>query len=89
MSPPTIGVVAVVSRACTPGGHVPPADRERIDEAAQAVGYRPNIVARSLSTRRANTIAVAMTRPGTRSLPTVRNGLGNELQATGSRCSCF
>ena len=69
-SPPTIGDVAAlagvsrsaVSRAYTPGAHVSPANRERIAAAAEALGYRPNLIARSLSTRRSNMIAVAMTR---------------------------
>jgi DNA-binding LacI/PurR family transcriptional regulator len=51
---------SAVSRAFTPGASVSPATRERIEAAAQALGYRPNLVARSLITRRSNLIGVTV-----------------------------
>jgi DNA-binding LacI/PurR family transcriptional regulator len=41
---------AAVSRAFTPGASVSPKTRVRIEEAASALGYSPNILARSLTT---------------------------------------
>lgn len=53
---------SAVSRAYTPGASVSRAMRARIEKAAAALGYRPNLIARSLSTQRRTTVAVAMTR---------------------------
>ncbi|RYD25195.1 MAG: LacI family transcriptional regulator, partial [Lysobacteraceae bacterium] len=68
--PPSIDSVAriagvsrsAVSRAYTPGASVAPATRARIDEAARQVGYRPNLLARSLSRQHSRTIGIAVTR---------------------------
>lgn len=68
--PPSIDSVAriagvsrsAVSRAYTPGASVAPATRARIDEAARQVGYRPNLLARSLSRQHSHTIGIAITR---------------------------
>jgi DNA-binding LacI/PurR family transcriptional regulator len=51
---------SAVSRAFTPGASVSPATRERIVAAARELGYRPNLVARSLITRRSNLIGVTV-----------------------------
>lgn len=96
-SPPTIGDVAAlagvsrsaVSRAYTPGAHVSPANRERIAAAAKALGYRPNLIARSLSTRRSNTIAVAMTRLENSFHADLLQHLGHELQERGLQMLLF
>jgi DNA-binding LacI/PurR family transcriptional regulator len=53
---------SAVSRAYTPGASVSGVTRAKVAEAAAKLGYRPNLVARSLSTRRSNTIAIALTR---------------------------
>ena len=94
---PTIGDVAAlagvsrsaVSRAYTPGAHVSPANRERIAAAAEALGYRPNLIARSLSTRRSNTIAVAMTRLENAFHADLLQHLGRELQGRGLQMLLF
>src|SRR3546814_15975031 len=52
--------VASASRALNGHHSVTPATRERVLSAAQALNYVPHIGARSLSTRRSNTIGVVL-----------------------------
>ena len=54
---------SAVSRVFTPGASVSAGMREKVLDAAQQLGYRPNLVARSLITRRSSLIGVAV--PGT------------------------
>ncbi len=49
-----------VSRAFDPSTSVAPETRERILQAAQELGYKPNVIARSLSTRRTNIVGLVM-----------------------------
>lgn len=49
---------ATVSRALSNGSHVRPAVRERVLAAAAQLGYRPNLVARSLRVQRSKTIGL-------------------------------
>lgn len=51
---------SAVSRAFTPGASVAEATRKRILQAAQALGYQPNLMARSLATKRSNIVALAI-----------------------------
>jgi len=51
---------SAVSRAFTPGASVAATTRKRILEAAEALGYQPNLMARSLATRRSNIVALAI-----------------------------
>lgn len=51
---------SMVSRAFDPRGRVSPENRARILEAAERLGYRPNVIARSLSTRRSGIVALVM-----------------------------
>lgn len=51
---------SAVSRAFTPGASISGVMRERVLRAAQELGYRPNIIARSLMTRRSNIIGIAV-----------------------------
>jgi DNA-binding LacI/PurR family transcriptional regulator len=51
---------SAVSRAFTPGASVAEATRRKILQAAQALGYQPNLMARSLATRRSNIVALAI-----------------------------
>lgn len=51
---------SAVSRAFTPGASIAERTRERVIEAAESLGYRPNILARSLVKRRSNIIALAI-----------------------------
>lgn len=47
-----------VSRAFDPSSSVAPETRERVLNAAQELGYQPNVIARSLSTRRSNIVGI-------------------------------
>ncbi len=51
---------SAVSRTFTPGGSVSTATRAAVLKAAEGLGYRPNLLARSLITKRASLIAVVM-----------------------------
>lgn len=52
--------VATVSRVFNNSGPVRPATRERIDEVAKRLSYTPNGAARTLSTRRTQTVGVLL-----------------------------
>lgn len=47
-----------VARAFTAGASIAPDSRERVLEAAEKLGYRPNLLARSLAKNRSNQVAV-------------------------------
>ena len=49
-----------VSRAFTEGAQVAPEVRERIKKISAELGYSPNLLARSLSTRKTNIIGLVM-----------------------------
>jgi DNA-binding LacI/PurR family transcriptional regulator len=51
---------SAVSRAFTPGASVAEATRHRVLEAAAKLGYRPNVIARTLATRRSRMIAIVV-----------------------------
>lgn len=51
---------SAVSRVFTPGASVSSETRAKVLAASQQLGYRPNLVARSLITRRSNIIGVAV-----------------------------
>lgn len=49
---------AAVSRTFTPGASVSPAMRARVEAAAEALGYSPNMLARSLTTRKTQLVGL-------------------------------
>lgn len=51
---------SAVSRAFTPGASVAEPTRKKILQAAQMLGYQPNLMARSLATRRSNIVGLAI-----------------------------
>ena len=51
---------SAVSRTFTPGASVAEATRHRVLEAATKLGYRPNVIARTLATRRSRMIAIVV-----------------------------
>jgi len=51
---------STVSRAFTAGARVSPDTLVKVTAAAEALGYRPNFIARSLITRRSNIVGLAM-----------------------------
>lgn len=54
---------ATVSRAFTPGASISPAVKIRVMEVAEQLGYRPNLLARSLIMRQSRIIGVVMGDP--------------------------
>ena len=52
---------SAVSRAFTEGASISPATRAKVSRAARKLGYRPNLFARSLKTRRSNIVGLAVT----------------------------
>ena len=51
---------SMISRAFDPAGKVTPENRARIVQAAADYGYRPNVIARSLTTSRSGIVAIVM-----------------------------
>ncbi len=52
---------STVSRTFSDGGRVAPETRGRVLDVARELGYKPNVIARSLSTQRTNIIGIVMT----------------------------
>jgi DNA-binding LacI/PurR family transcriptional regulator len=52
--------VAAVSRAFTPGASIAPNTKRRVMEAADTLGYHPNVIARSLNQRRSKLVGLVM-----------------------------
>lgn len=80
---------SAVSRAFTPGASIAPGTRARVEEAARHLGYRPNAVARSLTTGRSRTIGVAMAYLDNQFYPQVLEALSEALQARGYQVLLF
>lgn len=80
---------SAVSRTFTPGASVAPATRAKVEEAAQRIGYRPNLIARSLITRRSRIIGVAVGYLQNQFYPQVLEALSNRLQARGYHLLLF
>lgn len=51
---------SAVSRAFTPGASIAEKTRQKVLEAAEELGYHPNLLARSLATNRSNIVALAI-----------------------------
>src|SRR5579883_3196373 len=63
----TAGVsTATVSRVLSNGQHVRPEVRDLVLAAVEKLGYRPNLVARSLRSQRSNTIGLVVADIGSR-----------------------
>ncbi len=88
-TPPTATDVAraagvsqsAVSRAFTPGASIAQETRARVVEAARRLGYRPNAIARSLTTRRSRVIGVVAAYLQNHFYPDVLESLSRRLQA--------
>jgi DNA-binding LacI/PurR family transcriptional regulator len=80
---------SAVSRAFTPGASISADMRARVEAAARRLGYRPNAVARSLTTGRSRTIGVAMAYLDNQFYPQVLEALSEELQARGYHVLLF
>ena len=80
---------STVSRAFTPGFSVAPETRKRILDAAKAVGYRPNLIARSLIMNRSHILGVAISTAQNCSNPHVLELISHELQKVGYHVLLF
>lgn len=80
---------SAVSRAFTPGASIADATRARVEDAARSLGYRPNAIARSLTTRRSRIIGVAAAYLQNHFYPDVIEALSRGLQACGYHILLF
>ncbi len=74
---------SAVSRAFTAGASIAIETRARILEAAKALGYQPNLIARSLSTKRSNIVGLAISSLENPFYAQVVKELSERLSATG------
>ncbi|MEB2870128.1 LacI family DNA-binding transcriptional regulator [Pseudomonas rhizosphaerae] len=80
---------SAVSRTYTKGASVSPATREKVEAAAAALGYRPNLAARSLITRRSNLIAVVVPSMANPFYSAVLEALSQAFELKGYRVLLF
>jgi DNA-binding LacI/PurR family transcriptional regulator len=80
---------SAVSRAFTPGASIAEETRRRVADAARSLGYRPNAIARSLTTRRSRIIGVAAAYLQNHYYPDVIEALSRALQARGYHILLF
>ncbi len=80
---------SAVSRAFTPGASVAEATRKKILLAAQSLGYQPNLMARSLATRRSNIVALAISYLENPFYAQVVKELSDRLRDTGRHILLF
>ncbi|TWB58631.1 LacI family transcriptional regulator [Nitrospirillum viridazoti] len=80
---------SAVSRAFTEGASIAPATRDRVLKAAAELGYRPNLIARSLITRQSRTIGVVVGYLENQFYPQLLQALSHAFQADGYRLLLF
>ena len=80
---------SAVSRAFTPGAAVSEKTRAKIMEAAKALKYRPNAIARTLSTNRSRIIGMVLSQLDNLFYPTVVDKLSRALQQHGFHLMLF
>jgi len=80
---------SAVSRVFTPGASVSAAMREKVMQAAVELGYRPNVLARSLITRRSRIIGVVVAYLDNQYYPVALEMLCNVLQQRGYHILVF
>jgi DNA-binding LacI/PurR family transcriptional regulator len=80
---------SAVSRAFTAGASISAEARGKIMEAARQLGYRPNLIARSLITQRTGTIGVAMGYMENQFYPAILERLSEAFGAAGYRVLLF
>ena len=85
-----VGVSAsAVSRAFTPGASVAPEKRARILRTAKELGYRPNVMARAVVTRRSNVVGLILYNETNRHHPGVLLALSQAFSTIGVRVMLF
>jgi DNA-binding LacI/PurR family transcriptional regulator len=80
---------STVSRAFTDTASIHPETRELVIKEAHALGYQPNILARSLITRRTNIVAVVMANLTDPFYPLLLDQLGQRIQSSGRQVLLF
>ncbi len=80
---------STVSRAFTDTASIHPKTRERVIKEAYSLGYQPNILARSLITRRTNIVAVVMASLSDPFYPVVLDQLAQRIQSSGRQVLLF
>ena len=80
---------SAVSRAFTPGASVAEQTRERVYEAAERLGYRPNAIARSLITNRSHMIGMAVSYLDNHFYPELVQGISDHCQEQGYHVLLF
>ncbi|MEO0683397.1 MAG: LacI family DNA-binding transcriptional regulator, partial [Pseudomonadota bacterium] len=80
---------SAVSRVYTPGASVSPATAAKVRDAAARLGYRPNVLARSLITGRSRIIGLVVAYLENQFYPGVLEKLSNALQARGFHVMIF
>lgn len=80
---------SAVSRTLTAGASVSPATREQVQKAISLLKYRPNRIARSLSTSRSGIIGVAVTHLDNEFYPTFIEELSSQLAVASYRMLLF
>lgn len=81
--------ISAVSRTFTSGASAGKETRRRVLAAAQQLGYRPNAIARTLSTRKSRIIAVVVSYLENQFYPSVLEALSQLLQARGYHVLLF
>jgi DNA-binding LacI/PurR family transcriptional regulator len=80
---------STVSRAFSRDASIAPAMRQRVMDAAAAFGYQPNVIARSLSTRRSNIVGIVMASMTNPFYPELLEQLTRALQQVGLQTLLF
>ena len=80
---------SAVSRVFTPGASVSPKMAEKVLKAAEELGYRPNVLARSLITGRSKIIGLVVAYLDNQFYPDALEKLSNALQAHGYHILVF
>lgn len=80
---------SAVSRVFTPGASVSPQTAEKVRNAAKQLGYRPNVLARSLITGRSRMIGLVVAYLENYFYPEALEKLSNALQAEGYHVLVF
>lgn len=80
---------SAVSRAFTPGASVAPRTRALVLQAARDLGYRPNVMARAVATRRSNVVGLILFNETNRHYPEVLLALSRAFSTRGVRVMLF
>lgn len=72
-----------VSRAYTPGAYISPDSRKRVMKAAEELGYRPNLLARSLTKKRSGIVGLVMDEFANLNILPVLDEVTRQLQLKG------